>query len=108
MERLKGIGLTEIEYNGVRRLIVEGKVKVETFLLFSDEELAATLRELSALQQSSGKFLSLFAALKVIAHILFTMSIVIDDLFAVVFAFLLYLRDIEVSTFQIFLTTIYF
>ncbi len=45
MNRLAAIGLSGEEIKDVRKLIIEGKVKPETFEHFDDVTLAATLRE---------------------------------------------------------------
>jgi hypothetical protein len=49
MERLKKLGLSEIDHRLVKKLVVSGKIKVETFALFDDdEELCKILKDLIA------------------------------------------------------------
>ena len=55
MDRLNALFSAD-EVRGIRLLIVEGKIKVDTFHLFSDADLVTTLRDELASQQ--GKAIS--------------------------------------------------
>jgi hypothetical protein len=43
MDRIKNIGLSEQQQKAVRSLVVQGKIQVDSFAAFNDEDLAETL-----------------------------------------------------------------
>jgi hypothetical protein len=43
MDRIKNIGLSEQQQKAVRSLVIQGKIQVDSFAAFNDEDLAETL-----------------------------------------------------------------
>jgi hypothetical protein len=76
---MAGRNLGETTVAWLERLLLSGA---------KEYEINAVREILAAERLPTGKFLSLLAALIIIAHISFTISIVIDDLFTVVFVFI--------------------